>query len=1405
MSLPPYLRRSVIAVAVSAALVGGGLPAVALAVPAPPSPAAFSGFSDKAELRADGRAVVAEERLTVVDGSAPSGSGRTYFVDSEGGDDASDGSSPAEAWRTFANVNGTVFEPGDRILLKAGGSWSAQGTGVAVEAYDYTTWSGGRGADVVGPDATALLAPRGSGTAGAPIVLSSYGDGAAPELNGRGVVNDVLQLSDQEHWDISNLEISNETPGFDPADFEPARDLGQLPGDENPATGDLRGIHVQAENAGTLRGYDIHDVFIRDVSGYTWSVSGAGLDRSKRTGGILFEGLKGDAETASQFEDVRVRDNYIANTSFANLVFKQFAGMGTSRYQDLAPGWGDRAAARAATDGTITEDPDWRPHTGIEISGNYLTNRDTEYGWDAMYLTSVRGATVEGNFIDGAGVSGIEMYYADDIVVQDNEVAELEGRTGAADSNGIDPDRGTSNILIQGNYVHESGEGILLCGFGFGTAVVRYNVIQDIDRNYINPHGDSGVNVVHNNLMVNTVRPIRNNTVGFFESSGSAASYLTAKNPHHVLNNVFLNAREDVAGAAFRTEFPGVRFEGNAYHGPGVVAPAADASAIEADPQLAGDVSDDIRNALIGSSSSPLIGAGSPVDLAEIVPGFDAAGDGEASASAVVADFFGVAPTTPPDVGATSYIPDAGRAFVSGTVSDADGRPVAGAVVSFSGGSVTTDVRGRYSFENAAGEYTLTASAEGYQDGDAVRLSLASREKRDVPLTLGATTATDGVVSGRVTSSGSGVAGATVDVVKAGETIATTTTGEDGTYAIEEVAAGDGYTVTAARRGYETASRTDVVVEAARTVTIDLVLRREAGATAYAIDETFDDEATGAFAETSDGALIGLTNEAAGSVTIVEDPDREGNKYLRIDKSSATRATLGLHNATELNLTGTVTIEARVQRSTTNGTPNQLAMYSYTESDWKPADPSASTNPAATLGFAGGKIMTHNVTGASTVRNVVDYAPGQWYTVRNVVDLDTGTFDFYVDDLETPVLSDQPLRTRVADLDRFLFFINGSNVGDLLIDYFRVNTGEPFAYGDTALAEVAVEAGGAEIALTSTGDGTGFAGEVDPFTDVVSVSASPRSGFAEVSIAGQEASDGTAVEVPLAAGESGEDVVETEIPVVVTADDGTSRTYRVVVSRVNPAQLSLLRDLSVDGFGLSPAFEPDRKGEGAPYTVTATLPASVSTVTVSWSRGWQGQGVAVGDEPPSVEATSAVVALHDGENRIAVTASSVTGETSDYVLVIERAALVPQVTLSAEEVRAGEEITITVAGLRPGETADAVLHSEPVPMGALMADDDGFALLTWTVPASTPAGEHEIVLTRESGEQLRAPVTILAAGGGAADPGPGTADPDADSPSEGGDGLATTGPDAAGILALAGLGVLLLAAGVAFRQRRRTR
>ena len=60
--------------------------------------------------------------LTVVLASAAAVA-TTYYLDSEGGNDANDGVTPATAWQTLAKANDLKPQPGDKILFKRGGVW----------------------------------------------------------------------------------------------------------------------------------------------------------------------------------------------------------------------------------------------------------------------------------------------------------------------------------------------------------------------------------------------------------------------------------------------------------------------------------------------------------------------------------------------------------------------------------------------------------------------------------------------------------------------------------------------------------------------------------------------------------------------------------------------------------------------------------------------------------------------------------------------------------------------------------------------------------------------------------------------------------------------------------------------------------------------------------------------------------------------------------------------------------------------------------------------------------------------------------------------------------------------------------------------------------------------------------
>ncbi|MCU0786688.1 MAG: right-handed parallel beta-helix repeat-containing protein, partial [Verrucomicrobia bacterium] len=108
-----------------------------------------------------------------------SGRGMTYYVDDTGGDNANSGTSTNAAWQTVSAVSSRTFSPGDRILFKAGGSWTGE------------------------------LDLNGNGIAAHPIVVDQYGAGAKPLIDGAGY-ECAVRLQGVSYWEVNNLEIVND-------------------------------------------------------------------------------------------------------------------------------------------------------------------------------------------------------------------------------------------------------------------------------------------------------------------------------------------------------------------------------------------------------------------------------------------------------------------------------------------------------------------------------------------------------------------------------------------------------------------------------------------------------------------------------------------------------------------------------------------------------------------------------------------------------------------------------------------------------------------------------------------------------------------------------------------------------------------------------------------------------------------------------------------------------------------------------------------------------------------------------------------------------------------------------------------------------------------------------------------
>ena len=93
--------------------------------------------------------------------------GPTYYLDSQLGDDANNGSSPELAWNTLERVKAHTFQPGDNFLLKRDGFW------------------------------TGMLEIAENGTSVHPITVGAYGEGVGPIINNKGP---VAGWDDESMW-----------------------------------------------------------------------------------------------------------------------------------------------------------------------------------------------------------------------------------------------------------------------------------------------------------------------------------------------------------------------------------------------------------------------------------------------------------------------------------------------------------------------------------------------------------------------------------------------------------------------------------------------------------------------------------------------------------------------------------------------------------------------------------------------------------------------------------------------------------------------------------------------------------------------------------------------------------------------------------------------------------------------------------------------------------------------------------------------------------------------------------------------------------------------------------------------------------------------------------------------------
>jgi hypothetical protein len=1058
--------------------------------------------------------------------AAQAAPGASYYVDASGGDDTASGRTADQAWKSLARVSTSTFRPGDAILLKAGEHWTGQ------------------------------LWPKGSGAAGAPITVDRYGTGAKPRIDGAGVVGDVVRLFNQEYWTVRNLEITNTVPAA---------------GAAGANLRDLRGIHVSGDNSQTLDGFVIDGVDVHDVTGeVNWisgSVSGnapgvhfqTGWDGSKKTGGIVFDTTVTDINapptTPTILNDVVVENSTISNTSFAGIVVKQYTGDGKNAAGETiatATGWGTRTSA---------SDPRFAPHTNIVIRGNFITQAATDYGCNGIYLTNVRGAIVERNVVHRTGTSGIETYYADDVTIQFNEVYETTPKAGGADSNGIDPDKGTTKQVVQYNYLHHNGDGILLCQFAFGDAIVRGNVLASNSRYQIYLHSDraAAAKIYHNTVYSN-----RSNYLVYGYGSALAASY-------DLTNNVFYSTR---AGAALTTSTT-IRYDSNLYGGATLDIPDDDTHAIVADPFLTDrSVSGPYGTAATG----PQLATAHAFTLRAASPAIDA---GVVIAGNGGRDFAGAAlHNGPPDLGAFEYATPAASTTetVAGSVRDTHGAPVAGATVAAGSSTTTSGSDGWFAIPDVpfADGVTVTAARNGYRTTSQA-VDVRTGNRTTVHLAL-APTSVVGAISGRVLDqTGAPLTAAALTVRDGDQSIGTGVSAADGTFTVTDVPAGDGYTLTATFPGLNTASQPGLSVMPA-TTTAARALLLSTPVPDYLDVHNFDAIPAGTLTTGTNGLVV---SPAGGRVDVVEVPSAVDHS-ARLTRTTNSGSTSLQRNFTPA-LTGLVTVEAQVMRDDPYASGNNWYSVPYIRG----------TNGvnAISLAFTKNTIVAYS--GAGTV-TVGAYKLGRWYHLRTVIDVANQRFDLYLDGAK--VLTGAAFRAPMDGVAQIDYYANSSNYGSVHLDDLRVSQGVGLLPDDAGLLTLATDHG-----VPTARPGGGYLLEVPATVTAVAVSATARSPFARSVGIEETVTAGTRATSRIALGDTG-----AHVAVVVTAEDGTAVSYPLEIRKPSLAVDTSLSGLVVDVGDLEPAFAPDVLAysltvdeQTSRVTVTPTVTNPRATVTVA--------------------------------------------------------------------------------------------------------------------------------------------------------------------------------------------------------------
>ncbi|RGF07399.1 fibronectin type III domain-containing protein [Ruminococcus sp. AM22-14LB] len=419
--------------------------------------------------------------------------GTTYYVDSKDGKDSNAGTAENKAFQTLKKVNELNLEPGDTVLLKKGSVFEDQ-------ALKFTK--------------------EDSGTAEAPVKISTYGEGEKPKINTnghgqwelnygnrldnvnhkwKGTVSSSILIEDTEYLEIEGLELTN--------DRKSETDTEQGKAYNDAYAMDRTGVAGVAKDNGTVDHIVLNDLYIHDVTGNVYN-------KHMTNGGIYFIVAKptNEGETGiARYNDVQIRNCSLNKVNRWGIAVGYTYQWGQFETGELP----DATMAKYGSSNVVIENNYLNHVGGDAITTMYLDRPLIQYNVSENaaeqinttdYVQQQPRLDANGKEIGkqdvGAGrvAAGIWPWKCKNAIFQYNECFKtLNAASGNGDGQPWDADYG-DGTNYQYNYSHgNTASTIMFCGGNSVNNTFRYNISQNEDMGPLDPAGNSGNCQVYNN------------------------------------------------------------------------------------------------------------------------------------------------------------------------------------------------------------------------------------------------------------------------------------------------------------------------------------------------------------------------------------------------------------------------------------------------------------------------------------------------------------------------------------------------------------------------------------------------------------------------------------------------------------------------------------------------------------------------------------------------------------------------------------------------------------------------------------------------------------------------------------------------------------------------------------------